>query len=112
MLSPTGAAVLISFVILFGLSAVALSIVLLNRGKLYRRLSPEQRPRRWVLFSLLVLFGVFALWFPTWMAWPNAFISRVLFTLFILTFSVVTIGFKWFSPLIDKYIQRKRWRLR
>ena len=112
MLSPTSAAILITAVFVFGFSAVVLAIVLLGRGRLYKQLSPKERPRRWVLFSLLVLFGVFALWFPIWMAWPSALISRVLTLLFGLTFFVVGMAIKWFAPLIDKYIRRKGWRLR
>jgi len=95
-----------------GAIAAALSIVILRRGKLYHRLSPEARPRRWVLILLLILIAVFLVWFPVWMTWPHALISRFLTGLFGITFGVVTLTFKWLSPFVDGYIRRKGWQLR
>jgi hypothetical protein len=93
-------------------TAVTASIVILRRGKLYHRLKPESRPRRWVLMSMLTLFGVFVIWFPVWMIRPHALISRVLTGLFGLTFFVIGMAYKWFARLIDAYVERKGWRLR
>ena len=95
-----------------GFVAVGLSIALLGRGKLYHRLSPETRPRRWVLISVLVLAAVFIVWFPVWMTWPHALISRLLLGLFGITFFVVGLTLKWLSPLVDGYVKRKGWSLR
>jgi len=64
MLSQTETIVVFSILIAFAVSAVTLSIMILRRGKLYHRLKPEGRPRRWVLVSALVLFAVFVIWFP------------------------------------------------
>jgi len=112
MLSETAARFVLALVGGLGIAAVVLSMVLLRRGKLYGRLKPEARPRRWVLISLLFLFGIFILWFPVWMTWPHAPISRLLTLLFGLTFGVVGLGFKWFAPLVGWYVKRKGWPLR
>ena len=112
MLSHTGTVIVLSLVVRLGTAAVVLSIIILRRGKLYHRLSPEARPRRWVLSSLLVLFVVFAIWFPVWMTWPNALISRLLLGLFGVTFFVVGMTLKWLTPLVDAYVKRRGWQLR
>lgn len=94
------------------ITAVTASIVILRKGKLYHRLKPESRPRRWVLISILVLFGIFIIWFPVWMTWPHALISRILTVLFALTFFVIGMAYKWLGRLIDSYVVRKGWPLR
>jgi O-antigen/teichoic acid export membrane protein len=112
MLSPIGTVIVIGLVVALGISAVVLSVSILLRGKLYHRLKPEARPRRWVLTSLLFLFAVFTIWFPVWIMWPDALVSRVLLALFGITFFVVGVAFKWFAPLVDSYVKRKGWQLR
>jgi hypothetical protein len=112
MLSQTGAIIVMSLVVGFGISAAVLSIIILRRGKLYHRLNPEARPRRWVLISMLVLFAVFITWFPVWMTWPHTLISRILTGLFAVTFFVVGLTYKWLEGLVDAYIKRKGWPLR
>jgi O-antigen/teichoic acid export membrane protein len=112
MLSHTGTIIVISLVIGLGLSAVMLSIIILRRDKLYHQLRPEARPRRWILILLLFLFAVFVAWFPVWMTWPNALISRILLGLFGVTFFVVAMIIKWLTPLVDSYVKRRGWPLR
>jgi hypothetical protein len=112
MLSHTGTIIVISLVVGLGISAVALSIIILRRGKLYHRLKSEARPRRWILISLLLLFAEFVIWFPLWITWPNALISRLLLGLFGVTFFVVGMTFKWLTPLVDSYVKRRGWPLR
>jgi hypothetical protein len=112
MLSHTGTILVIGGLVALALSAVVLSIVTLRRGKFYHRLRPELRPRRWVLISLLFLLVVFAIWFPVWMAWPEALISHFLLGLFGVTFFVVCVAMKWLAPLVDSYVKRKGWPLR
>jgi O-antigen/teichoic acid export membrane protein len=112
MLSHTGTIIVLSLVVGLGISAVVLSIIILRRGKLYHRVSPEARPRRWVLISLLVPFGVFVIWFLVWMTWPDALISRLLLGLFAVTFFVVGMTIKWLTPLVDAYVKRSGWHLR
>ena len=112
MLSHTGTIIVISLVVGLGISAVVLSIIILRRGNLYHRLRPEARPRRWILISLLFLFAVFVIWFPVWMTWPNALISRLLLGLFGVTFFLVSMTIKWLTPLVDSYVKRRGWPLR
>jgi hypothetical protein len=112
MLSQNGTIILLGFLVVLGIAAVWLSIVILLRGKLYRRLKPDARPRRWVLISLLGLFLVFIIWFPVWITWPHALISRFLTLFFGLSFALVGLTFKWLAPLVDAYIERKGWLLR
>jgi hypothetical protein len=112
MLSPTGTVIVIGLIALLGVSAVALSINILRRGRLYRRLRPEARPRRWILLALLFLFAVFAIWFPVWISWPEALISRFLLGLFGATFLAVGIMLRWLAPLVDHFVKRRGWPLR
>jgi len=95
-----------------GLCAILLSIRLLLKGRLYKRISPKSRPRRWVLYSVLVLSTCFAIWFPVWMIWPSALISRLLTLLFGLTFVLALVAFRVFPGFIDAYVQRKGWPLK
>lgn len=87
-------------------AAVFTSVVILRRGWLYHSLKPDARPRRWVLFSMLTVFGIFLVWFPVWFQWPQAWISRVLTLLFGATFFVVGMSLKWFSGLVDWLVKR------
>lgn len=86
--------------------AVTTSILILARGRFYHSLKPDSRPRRWVLFSLLFLFGVFLVWFPIWYLWPHSLVARVLLFLFSVTFFCVGMSLKWFGPFIDRVIKR------
>lgn len=104
MLSPTGVIVVFVLMAGFAITALAVSILILRKGKLYHRLKPETRPRRWVLIFLLFLLAEFVVWFPIWITWPQALVSRFLTGLFGITFAVVGLTFKWFSPLVDSYI--------
>ena len=98
-----------------GIFAVLASIILvLNKGRIYRSLRPESRPRRWVLFSLLVVFVAFLVWFPVWLLWPHALMARILTALFGVAFFVVFMALRWrlLSDLIDSFVQRRGWPLR
>ena len=112
MLPPNGTFVVLGLFVILGVAALWLSLTILFRGKLYHRLKPDTRPRRWALVSLLVLFLIFAVWFPVWITWPHALISRFLTLLFGVAFAVVGLTFKWFAPFVDAYIKRKGWPLR
>jgi hypothetical protein len=112
MLSPTGVIIVFSLMAVFALAAVVVSILILRRGRLYHRLKHESRPRRWVLISLLFLIAVFVVWFPVWMTWPHALVSRLLTGLFGITFVAVGLTFKWLSPFVDSYVKGKGWTLR
>lgn len=112
MISPYGTFIVLGLLVVLAIPVVWLSVTILLRGQLYHRLKPNARPRRWVLISLLALFLVFLVWFPVWMTWPNALISRLLLGLFGVTFFVVGMTIKWLTPLVDSYVKRKGWPLR
>jgi hypothetical protein len=112
MLSPNGTFIVLGLLFVLGIAAVWISVTILLRGKLYHRLKPEARPRRWVLISLLALFLVFVVWFPVWITWPHNLISRFLTLLFGISFAIVGLTFKWFAPLVDAFFKRKGWPLR
>jgi len=95
-----------------GVAAVWLSVAMLSRGRFYKSLDPKSRPRRWVLIVLLVLLGVFVLWFPIWMMWPHSVIGRMLTGLFGLIFFLAYMTLTWFSGTVDSYVKRRGWRLR
>ena len=102
----------LGLLVALAIASVWLSVTILLRGKLYHRLNPDARPRRWVLISLLALFLIFLVWFPVWMTSPDALISRFLTLLFGASFTIVCLTFKWFAPLVDAYFKRKGWPLR
>jgi|SRR5579862_39933 len=112
MLSLTWTMIVISLVVMAGIAAVVVSVVILQRGELYYRIRPEARPRRWVLISMLCLFAIFGVWFPIWIVWPNALVSRVLLALFCITFLFVGLVFRWLSPIIDAFVEKRGWPLR
>ena len=98
--------------IAFAISAVVLSIMILSRGRFYQRLSPEARPRRWVLISVLVLFAIFVIAFSVWMMWPDALVSRVLLGAFGIAFFVVGFAIRLLTPQVDAFVERRGWQLR
>src|SRR5450755_1726387 len=111
MLSQNGTLILLALLTVLGIVAVWLSITILWRGKLYHRLKPDSRPRRWVLIFLLALFAIFIIWFPVWMTRPHAIVSRFLTLLFGITFTAFCLASR-FTWLIDSYVKRKGWPLR
>lgn len=97
---------------LLAICTVWTSISVLRHGRVYRWLRPERRPRRWVVIALLQLFTVFSVWFPVLISWPQAFISRLLLLFFAIDFFVTGMTVKWFTPAIDRLVQRRGWQLR
>ena len=91
---------------------ISTSIALLRRGRFYHWLAPDSRPRRWVLILLLAEFAIFLLWFPIWMAWPDALVSKTLLVIWAICWGIGLLVLKWFSGLIDLWIRRKGWPLR
>ena len=112
MLSRNGQFILFGLLTALGVAVFSLAVAILRRGKLYQRLNPHTRPRRWVLISVLALFFVFLLWFPVWITSPDTLPARFLTALFGVTFVVVGLTITWFAPLVDAYFMRKDWPLR
>jgi dolichol kinase len=108
----TTTSVVLASLLFLAVVSVSLSLNVLFRGKIYRWLEPESRPRRWVLISSLLLFAVFTIWFPVWMTWPQSLIAKALTLTFAIVFSVVGLTLKWFNRVVDSYVQRKGWPLR
>src|ERR1700682_1266797 len=106
MLSRNGTLIVLVVFIVVGIVAVWLSIMILRRGKLHQRIKPEARPRRWVLILLFALFAVFLIWFPVWMIWPHASVSRFLGLPFGIVFASFALASR-FPSLIDSYVERK-----
>jgi len=88
------------------------SLNVLLRGRIYQHLKPQSRPRRWVLLCVLLLFTVFAVWFPVWMSWPQSVIAKILTIMFGMLFFIVGMTVRWFRPSVDRYVQKKGWPLR
>jgi hypothetical protein len=96
----------------FAVLSISISVIILARGRFYHWLKPESRPRRWVLFSMLVLFGIFLIWFALWMLLPQSVITRAITLVFGVTFFVIATAIKWFIPLVDRFVKRRGWSLR
>jgi len=97
---------------MLAVASVTVALNILLKGRIYEHLKPQSRPRRWVLVSMLLLFTVFAVWFPVWMSRPQSGIAKLLTVVFGLVFFVVGMALKWFTPSVDRYVQRKGWPLR
>jgi len=105
-------AILLGSLLILAIASVAVTLNVLLRGRIYQRLRPQSRPRRWVLLSTLLVFTAFAAWFPVWVSWPQSVIAKILTVVFGLVFFFVGITLKWFTPLVDRYVQRKGWPLK
>jgi hypothetical protein len=108
----TASLLLLSGLILLAVVTVSASVNILLRGRLYQRMKPQRRPRRWVLYSLLLLFAVFVVWFPVWMTWPHSLIARTLASTFAIFFGVVGVTLKWFTGPVDLFVEKRGWPLR
>ena len=111
-LAPAWVTALLAVLAILAICTVWTSVSVLRRGSVYQWLRPERRPRRWVLIALMQLFAVFCIWFPVWIAWPHARISRVLLILFGCDFALTGITLKWLVPLVDYLMIRWGWDLR
>jgi uncharacterized membrane-anchored protein len=103
---------LLTVLIVLAVLAVSTSVLVLLKGRFYYWLKPESRRRRWVMFSMLILFGVFLLWLVLWAFLPQTVIARVAGFVFGVTFFVVGMTLKWFTRLVDRAIERRGWPLR
>lgn len=100
------------FLGLLAVVCIAVSLDILFRGKLYRSLKPDSRPRRWVLIVLLVCLATTFVWLPVFLMWPHAPITRVLTVFWGILFGSVTLTLKWLSGAADQWFERRGWRLR
>ena len=100
-------------VLVFAITTIIFVCVqlLLRRG-LYHRIKPESRPRRWAVFSFLILLVSFAVWFPIWILWQHSLLARILLVIFTVVFGLVVLGYRNFARLIDSAVEKKGWPLR
>jgi hypothetical protein len=93
-----------------GITAV---LILRRKGSLYRRLKPNSRPRRWVLFLLLYLVVFAAGWLGASVLWPESITARIGPAFFVIPLALFGVLTKWgLTPIVDKWIERRGWRLR
>ena len=109
-----GALIGVIFLLFLTLVSVSLSINILLRGRIWRRLKPANRPRRWVLIWLLISLFVTFVWLPVFLERPGTQLARVLTTVWAIVFVSMGLVFKLppLSSAIDMFFERKGWRLR
>ena len=105
-------AMAVAFLAILAVASIAASLDILFRGKLYRSLNPNSRPRRWVLLALLICLALTFVWLPIFIVWPHSLIARALTVCWISVFISVTFTLKWLSGVVDQWIERKGWQLR
>ncbi len=103
---------LLAGLLLLSVAAIGASVNILLRGSIYKRLKPESRPRRWVLMALMMLFAVFAIWFPVWISWPNSLIAKALTLTFAIVLGIVGLTLRWFTGAVDVFVVSRGWPLR
>jgi hypothetical protein len=106
-------AVLVFLLSLTSVSA-AVSINILLRGRIWQRLKPSSRPRRWVLIWLLISLFLTFVWLPVFVERPDTQLAKVLTVLWAISFIGMGLVFK-FPPLssaVDMIFERNGWPLR
>jgi hypothetical protein len=94
--------------------SVAVSINILLRGRIWQRLKPSSRPRRWVLIWLLVSLFLTFVWLPVFVGMPDTHLARVLTMLWAISFIGMGLVFKLppLSSAVDMIFEKKGWPLR
>ena len=104
---------LLSGLILLAVVTVSALVNILLRGKLYQKMQPDSRPRRWVLYALLSLFAAFAIWFPVWMTWHSIpLVAKALTLTLGIVFGVAGFTLRWLRGPVDLFVQKRGWPLR
>jgi hypothetical protein len=102
------------FLLLLTVVSVAVSINILLRGRIWRRLKPNTRPRRWVLIWLLVSLFLTFVWLPVFVARPGSQLAKVLTIVWAIVFIGMGLVFKLplLASTVDMIFERKGWPLR
>jgi hypothetical protein len=95
-----------------GAAVTWLSVEMLRQGRLYHRLKPSARPRRWVLIWLLFALGACVAWLPFMIFFPDAWITHFLLKVVAIAFIVVTLVVRNLGIIVDWFYQHKGWPLR
>lgn len=102
------------FLLSLTLVSVAVSINILLRGRIWRRLKPASRPRRRVLIWLLVSLFFTFVWLPVFVARPDTQLAKVLTVVWAIVFIGMGLVFKLrlLAAAVDMIFERKGWPLR
>jgi hypothetical protein len=100
------------FLLALAIVSVSVSINILLRGRIWQRLKPASRPRRWVLILLLLSFVVTLIWLPVFVLYPHTSIARALTGVWGLAFGGTCLTLKWLAGIVDVFYQRRGWPLR
>jgi archaellum biogenesis protein FlaJ (TadC family) len=96
-----------AFLIVLAIASVSVATNILLRGKIWRSLKPESRPRRWILILLLASLGMTFIWLPVFVIWPHTLFSRVLTIAWVVLFAGTGLSLKWLSGLIGMVYKRR-----
>jgi hypothetical protein len=102
------------FLLSLTLVSVAVSINILLRGRIWQRLKPASRPRRWVLIWLLISLFLTFVWLPLFVEKPDTQLAKVLTVVWAFVFIGMGLVFKLplLSTAVDMIFERKGWPLR
>ena len=102
------------FLLSLTLVSVAVAINILLRGRIWRCLKPESRPRRWVLIWLLISLFLTFVWLPVFVARPYTQLAKALTVVWAIVFIGMGLVFKLplLSSTVDMIFERKGWPLR
>ena len=104
----------LGFLLFLTLITVSVSINILLRGRIWRRLKPTSRPRRWVLVLLLTSLALTFVWIPVFVGRPHTQLAKVLTVIWATVFIGMGLIFKlpFLGSAIDLLFERKGWPLR
>src|SRR5580765_3916802 len=104
----------LTFLGLLAVVSVSVSVNILLRGTIWRRLKPSSRPRRWVLILLLASLAVTLVWLPVFVKLPNTPLSRVLTAVWGIVCGGTCLIFKLplLSSAVDLLFERRGWSVR
>lgn len=94
--------------------SVAVSINILLRGRIWQRLKPASRPRRWVLIWLLISLFLTFVWLPVFVERPGSHLAKALTLVWAIVFiSMCLVGkLPLLSSAVDLIVERMGWPLR
>lgn len=104
----------LAFLLSLTLVSVAVSVNILLRGRIWQRLKPASRPRRWVLIWLLISLFLTFVWLPVFVARPGTQLAKGLTVVWAIVFIGMGLVFKLplLSSVVDMLFERKGWPLR
>ena len=92
----------LAFLLLLTMVSVAVSLNILLRGRIWQRLEPASRPRRWVLIWLLLSLFLTFVWLPVFVARPGTQLAKGLTVAWAIVFIGMGLVFK--LPLLSSAV--------